>query len=651
MLVKALLSLGLLAGALATPTPPPVQHRPITDYLWPMPRQVVDANATVACNDFWIDIKSNNPDVFNIVSNAFDRFQNSVSVKTHGKWGGSTLPVTIHVADETKASTPAALAGIDESYSLQATKSGIVINATTQAGAVYGLQTLSQLVTPDANLVLGSITDSPRFPYRGILLDTARNYFPVEDIKRILDGLAYSKINVMKWLLYEAQSFTIVWDKYPVLYQEGAYKDAQGKPKVFTKQDIQDVINYAFERNIRIIPVFETPSHNGMFGLVDPSFVSGWKHAPFDGDSYDWANSSYPAGTIVWFGRQYCFGPPCGGLDPRVPGALNLLTEFLTEVGSWFPDPVIHVGHSEANPRLYGVVPDSWDIADQSTLDPFMRAFEPQLVNILKSINKKYGAWDVITTLGMMDLVPKDGIITLGELGGDPVGIIETLAAAGFENVVVSPDPFYFLDCSPSQSWCLYDYEAVSPADTYNLPGYIVSPGQWHNWTKIYTYDPLDGLSPAAAKTVKGGFGTMWAETLKRHNIDRFIFPRIASIAERMWTYDAVALNNKTGVRLDRFRASLVNELKIAAADINYLGNQEGMIYRPEYCDTHLNTPDQTVSAFVFIGAPLTDRDGNPPVDPLQSHYAAHADWCKIASLYTTNSFVYTAPNPVPYPY
>ncbi|KAI8609854.1 hypothetical protein BC830DRAFT_1222013 [Chytriomyces sp. MP71] len=243
----------------------------------------------------------------------------------------------------------------------------------------------------------------------------------------------------------------------------------------------------------------------------------------------------------------------------------------------------------------------------------------------------------------------------------------------GFKNIVASPNAFWYLDCSPSVKWCrnqlgpgaatFFDVNGkpapqLTPDTTYenqaafggkglNETGFWHTGGQWHNWTLIYNYDPRQGLPNNTASAIKGGFGSLWSETVKRHNLDSHTFPRVSAIAERLWS--DIDLNSHTAYRFDRFRASLVNELGIAAADIDYLGNQELFTFRPEWCDTNIATAAQKTVECCFPGQPLTDQNGGELVAPYGSHFTAPSDYCKIATLYKTNSFTYIKPAAVPY--
>jgi len=324
---------------------------------------------------------------------------------------------------------------------------------------------------------------------------------------------------------------------------------------------------------------------------------------------------------------------------------------LISEVGSWFQDPVLHVGHDEINARAYKLVPEAWDEVPFDALFPMMREFEPKLLKMLAKAKKTYAAWDdVADQFGIEDIVPKNGLI--GVWQGPTVERVNKMAEQGFNNIILSPSDTYYLDCSPSARWCSSDYERTIPATKYDIPGFATFTGQWHNWTMIYNYDPLAGLTPKAQAAIKGGQGSLWTETIKRHNVDRFTFPRASVIGEKLWSYANAKFDGNTAKRLARFRASLINELQIDAAALDYLGNGEDMVYRTEMCDgAGMTAANQKTNECCFPGEPLTGGNGGELQPPYGSHFADPTDYCRIAGKYITNQLVHAVPAKVSYGY
>src|SRR5262249_33035526 len=147
----------------------------------------------------------------------------------------------------------------NESYSLNATDKQAVLTAPTVVGAIRGLETLLQLIEGDSQgyfIPAVDIQDKPRFPWRGLLIDSCRHFQPLEVIKRELDGMAAVKLNVLHWHLSEDQGFRVESRKYPKLYQMGS------DGLYYTQEQIRDVIAYATERGIRVVPEFDMPGHS-----------------------------------------------------------------------------------------------------------------------------------------------------------------------------------------------------------------------------------------------------------------------------------------------------------------------------------------------------------------------------------------------------
>ncbi|KAI9334892.1 glycoside hydrolase superfamily [Obelidium mucronatum] len=634
--------------------------RPASDFLWPHPSNLTDLNYSVLLPRGGFRIASanvkNSPQIqhgMNVVRRAFSTRTQPITrhFNTHRKT--DLFPVSIHVANS-NILDPADLPTVDESYSLFINSQRVTIESETTVGALYALQSLSQLITKDGFLITVNIThDYPRFPYRGFLLDTARNFFTIKDIKRIMNGLALSRINVFHWHIYDSQSFPIDWSRYPELSKKATFKYNDGSPKLYTEKDVKDLIEYALARNIRIIPEFELPGHNAVFGHIDKDLIVDWNHSPWDGGNGRPANATnrgrFPE-MFVERGREHCASPPCGQLDVRRPDAILLIENLIRDIGTWFKDPILHVGHDEVNARGYGLIPEAWDIVPADVIHPLMYEFEPKLLEILKKFNKSYGGWDeVALDFGIHDLIPKNALITVWR----DFQTIPNITARGFSNIVISPKFFYYLDCSPSAIGCQRPDEKAYPTTKYNLTGFTSVPGQWHHWTSLYEFDPLENLDSQSAQAIKGAFGSLWSETVKRHNLDRYVFPRISVIGEKLWSYRNAPplVGSNTEARLNRFRASLVNEFEIGAAPLDYFGNDEGVIFRTEYCDgeTRRTSASQKLShAGVYSGCPELDGAGNVPKN---TYYEVPADYCAISLLYQTNELVYNIPDTIEYPF
>lgn len=280
--------------------------------IWPKPTGNFEiGNYLVHLNIHSIDVtRPKEKRISELVSAASKRFIeqiNSLIPSGVSASGGRSLVVSFLVTDTDLDDLSWET---DESYSLKVEElSDGRINATISSnnffGARHGLETLSQLVIFDdlrneVQIVRDAyITDEPVYPHRGILLDTSRNYIPVDVIKRTLDGMASSKLNTFHWHITDSHSFPYVSKSQPTLSKLGAYSPSQ----VYTPENVADLVSYAKVRGVKILPEFDAPAHVGE-GWQDTDYVACFNKKP-------WQN--------------YCVEPPCGQLDPTKDGLYDVL--------------------------------------------------------------------------------------------------------------------------------------------------------------------------------------------------------------------------------------------------------------------------------------------------------------------------------------
>ncbi len=222
----------------------------------------------------------------------------------------------------------------DESYTLDVAPAGARLTAPTVVGALRGLATLEQLVQADSAgfyLPAVHISDAPRFPWRGVLIDAGRHFVPPELIRRTLDGMAAVKLNVLHWHLSEDQGFRVESKRFPKLHGLGS--DGQ----YYTQQELRDLVAYARDRGIRVVPEFDMPGHSTSW------FVGYPEHA------------SAPGPYAIE--RRFGVFPPA--FDPTRESTYLFLEQFITEMTGIFPDPYWHIGGDEVmgkqwneNPRI-----------------------------------------------------------------------------------------------------------------------------------------------------------------------------------------------------------------------------------------------------------------------------------------------------------
>lgn len=280
--------------------------------LWPKPNgnfYMKNLLVHIDSNDITMHSKRSNSPVQELVSTAFTSFKNNVVslVPLDGRSvGGRPLQVQININNRDERQLKL---NTNESYSISILTTeysvNTKINSTTYFGARHALETLGQLIIYDdirgQLQVPGEIyiEDKPLYPYRGILLDTSRNYISVPVIKRIIDGMSLSKLNTFHWHITDSHSFPYVSKSNPNLSRLGAYSPS----KVYTPEDVNEIIQFGLERGVRILPEFDAPAHVGE-GWQDTDFVTCFNQKP-------WQN--------------YCVEPPCGQFDPTKSGLYDAL--------------------------------------------------------------------------------------------------------------------------------------------------------------------------------------------------------------------------------------------------------------------------------------------------------------------------------------
>ena len=366
----------------------------------------------------------------------------------------------------------------DESYTLTVTASSITIKAPTTTGALHALETLLQLVQPAQPsgsayiLPAVTITDSPRFRWRGLMIDCGRHFEPLDVLKRNLDAMAAVKLNVFHWHLTEDQGFRIESKLYPKL-------TALGSDGLFyTQDDARELVRYAHDRGIRVIPEFEMPGHSAAWLVAYPELASG----------------TTPTGIRREFGISDF------AIDPTREETYTFIRKFLTEMSTLFPDQYIHIGGDEApapdwkrNPKILDFM-KKHDLKDNDALQAY---FNTRILKILTSLHRRMVGWDEIFNPAL----PKDVVVQSwrGEAS------LAKGAQQGYQGVLSAP---YYLD-------------AMKPASV------------------MYLADPVPAnttLTPDQQKLILGGEITMWAEQLDARSIDSRIWPRSAAIAERFWS-------------------------------------------------------------------------------------------------------------------
>lgn len=365
----------------------------------------------------------------------------------------------------------------DESYTLEIDNNQIKLNAVTDVGAMYGLETLLQLLEADEKGFYFpdvSISDSPRFPWRGLMIDVVRHWIPYEVIIRNIDAMLAVKMNVLHLHLTDDQGFRVESKVHPQLHEKGS------NGKYLTQAQLKHIVKYAADRGIRVVPEFDMPGHASSWFPGYPEYAS--------------APGPYQIET------KYSHFEPAPTMDPTNENLYPFIDAFIAEMVSIFPDEYIHIGGDEnrglqwdANLKIQEFK-KKHNLADNMALQTY---FNGRLQKILGKYNKKMMGWDEILEPG----ISKD--IMIHSWRGKYS--LNEAAKKGYPVIISSG---FYVDLLFS----VKDY---------------------------YLNEPLEeshDLSPAQLANVYGGESAMWGEIVSAETIDSRAWPVTAAIAERLWS-------------------------------------------------------------------------------------------------------------------
>jgi len=388
------------------------------------------------------------------------------------------------------ASKPIQDVNEDEGYTLDVSASGAKLTAPNALGVIHGLQTFLQLVEVTPGGFVASavhIEDSPRFPWRGLTIDVSRHFISVATLKRNIDGMAAVKMNVLHLHLSDDQGFRIASSQFPKLVEMGS--DGQ----YFTKAEIRDLIEYASDRGVRVVPEFDMPGHSTAWFVGYPELASG-------------------PGPYQIERRWGIFDPV---MDPSREQTYEFLDKFIGEMSELFPDHYFHIGGDEVNGKQWDANPKIQEFMRVHHLKNNQELQEYFTLRVQKLVSKHHKimvGWDEILAPGM----PKDSVIQSWR-GQDSLA---AAAKQGYSGILSSG---YYLD-------------AMAPAKEY------------------YSVDPMADadatLNADQQKRILGGEACMWAEFITDDNIDSRIWPRAAAISERLWSASQVHDVNSMYLRL-----------------------------------------------------------------------------------------------------
>lgn len=401
----------------------------------------------------------------------------------------------------------------DESYILETTPRQALLRAHTVVGAMRGLETLLQLLESDREgffFPAVHIEDRPRFAWRGLLMDVARHWEPVDVIKRTLDAMAVVKLNVLHWHLSDDQGFRVESLHFPLLHTLGS------AGHYYTQAEVREIVAYARDRGIRVVPEFDMPGHAHAWFIGYPQLASAPGPYPF----------------------KYYIGGDSVPFDPTKEHTYRFIDKFMDEMTKLFPDKYWHVGGDEidgspwdANPEIQTFKKEH-ALKDNAALQAY---FNRHVLRIVQKHGKQMVGWDEI----LNPALPKETVVESWQ-GAESLSVA---AKAGYYGILAAP---YYLD-------------------------------KMFKTTSYYAGDPLpagNDLNAAQAAHVLGGEVCVWGELVSEENIESRTWPYAAVVAERLWSPREVSDPQDMYRRLDIISA------RLEEAGSRHLTNPAAMLRR-----------------------------------------------------------------------
>lgn len=420
----------------------------------------------------------------------------------------------------------------NEAYQLSSTKKGIKIIASSEKGIFYGLQTLKQMLlfaqkeNNTLKLPLISVNDSPRFAWRGLMLDESRYFFGKEKVKQMLDFMALHKLNVFHWHLTDVPGWRIEIKQYPLLTTIGGKGndiDPDAPAQFYTQNDIKEIVQYAADRFIEVIPEIDMPGHAKAANMAYPEFSGG-------------GSKSHPEFTF----------------NPGYEGTYTYLTNILREVKGLFPSEYIHLGGDEVhfgneswntNPHVKQLM-KTQNLKNLREVESY---FIHRMADSIKMLDRTVVGWDEIVDFG---LNPENSLVMWWR--HDKQDVLNNAFEQDYQVVLCPRVPLYFdFDQDESHQYGRKWGGAFSPLEM----------------VQAFPPDTLKGFSQHENQ-VKGIQANIWTERIQtEERLDYLTYPRLSALAEAAWT-------NNTQKTTDDFKRRLLPMLE-------YYKSQNITIYNP----------------------------------------------------------------------
>lgn len=465
----------------------------IPQTIWPEPDTLTKGNSILLLPGIKFHCQRSNK---SLIWLAIERFHDTVNLRGEGK---------IHAKISIRDHNEDLQFGVDESYTLDIDRDGILITSNTVFGAIHALTSLTQLIQKEQGkqYILScpwKITDKPRFGWRGLLIDTSRHFLPMYHICKILDGMSYVKMNVLHWHAIDSQAFSLN------LLQFGDQLAGYSEDEMYSRSDVEYITNYAWVRGIRVVMEVEVPGHASIVWniLADDSVLCP-------------PTEAYSSPPFAW-------EPPPGQLDPTNDDTIVAVENVIKEVCRWMPDNYIHLGGDELSAQCWGGKKDT----DISYL---VQDFERKIHKTAEDSGKLVVNWEDVVSSYNAELDKERTVLSVWK--SSPTVLLDK----GYKILDCNYNEWY-LDCGIANpvafvsSWC----------------------DPFKNWYMMYNHDPYytNTYENGAVKdtvqidrkywgNILGGEASLWGELVDYSNVEQMLWPRLSAVAERLWSRMDVA--------------------------------------------------------------------------------------------------------------
>ncbi|KAI0349990.1 N-acetylhexosaminidase [Trametes cingulata] len=488
--------------------------------LWPIPRSLSTGTSPLKLSPrFAVRLEISTPpaDLLSAVSRTrarlqSDRFERlvlgraSADAKTvHAAPVLASLTVSLTAGSPIRTVAEETTQDIDarsESYVLIVTDHPptATLSANLTLGLLRGLTTFEQLWYSNSQgtkYLLSAplfVEDAPAFPYRGFSLDTSRNFYPVADILRTLDAMSWVKLSVLYWHVIDSQSFPLEVEAFPELSAKGAYSAAE----VYTRNDIQHIIQHANERGIDVVMELDSPGHTTAISAAHPEHIACPAKSPWS---------------------KYANEPPAGQLRIASPSTLAFARTLFSSVAAALPGTMMSSGGDEVNLPCW--TEDQQTMSDLARRNITISDALNEFVQTIQGVIKEYGKTPFIKSdmvLTHNAPVVNDTVVVVWQTSQDAASV----ADRGLR-LIHQPSNYFYLDCGAGE-WLGNDILGNSWCDPFKT------------WQRAYSFDPYANLTADQHDLVLGGQMPLWSEQSSPENLDPIVWPRLAAGAEVFWT-------------------------------------------------------------------------------------------------------------------